>query len=89
MARTTIPELTAERIANRLSLLLGRPDSPVAQGNIDSIIWTLAAVGFDREILSGLLADAAGLSETDPADVLGKYLPAERSTKRSKSHVSG
>lgn len=89
MARTTIPELTAERIANRLSLLMGRPDSPVAQGNIETVVWTLGVVGFDREILSQILSDAAQLSETDPAEMLGKYLTAERSTKRSKSNVSG
>ena len=91
MARTTIPELTAERVANRLSLLLGRKasGSDVAGGIIDNMVWTLGTVGFNRQVISDVLTDAAKQAEIDPAKVLGEFLPAERSTKRRKSDVSG
>lgn len=67
---------------------MGRPDSPVAQGNIETVVWTLGVVGFGWDIISGILVNAANLAEEEPMHMLGRYLPAERSTKRSKSNVS-
>lgn len=91
LARTTIPDLTAERLENRLSQLLGRAQagSEMAPLVIENAVWTIQTCGFDRQVTSDLLSNAAKQAEMDPQEVIGQYLPAERSIKRSRRDGTG
>lgn len=92
MPRTTIPELTAERLATRIGTLLTRHSSGsvIAGVVLENVIWTIQVIGFDRSVIADLLTDAAKQAELPPEQVLGEMLPAEKSVKRTRNaNVSG
>ena len=82
MPRTTIPDLTFERLVGRLANYLNRGASDL----IETLIWTVQTCGFDRQILSDLLAEAAKEAGEQPDAIVARYLPAQRSMKRARSN---
>lgn len=74
-----------------MSLLLQNEanGSELSPAVLENIVWTLRIVGFDRQVLTDILELAAKGAEQDSGSVLGKYLPAEKSVKRSgRSHAT-
>lgn len=61
MARNKINSQVRETVVNRLAILMLRNDDN-AEVEIESILWTLSAVGFSTDLVDEIVASAEKLS---------------------------
>jgi len=91
MARTTVPEIVKERIENRLSLqLMGAENgNELQKARVESILWTLRAIGFEDTVVASVLETAISNAGLD-ASVGAKYnVHAASKNARQKKTKNG